>query len=91
MTTKLKIPYGWRLEPYAPPDLDVLVLVTHGPRYATTIDFRDRCFRSGFSTSGPPVGEAWSAIGGWRRYDGRGWRQKIVDDAVAHLRGVLRS
>jgi len=53
-----------------------------------TVDFRLRGFRTGYSTTGRLVGEGWNARR--KKYGGRGWRQAVVDDAVAHLREVLR-
>lgn len=86
----LRIPDGWTLEPLErqpdPPDY-VLLSTSEPVRYMATIDFRLRGFRSGYSVSGRLVGEEWNKPR--KKYGGRGWRQAIVDDAIAHLREVL--
>jgi len=84
----LRIPDGWTLEPLERrPDYALLSTPSPG-RYMATIDFRARGIRSGYSTTGRLVGEEWNK----RRSKpgGRGWRQVLVDHAVAHLREVLR-
>ena len=86
--SKLVIPEGWTLEPL-PRDADRALLTTAGtPRYMATIDFRARGVRSGYSTTGRFVGEEWNKRR--KKYGGRGWKQTLVDDAVAHLQEVLR-
>jgi hypothetical protein len=82
----VRIPDGWTLEPL-PRDEDRMLLSTPPPSYMVTIDFRARGFRSGYSVTGRFVGEAWDVRR--KKYGGRGWRQDLVDDAVAHLREVL--
>jgi len=46
-----------------------------------TIDWARRCVRSGFSTTGQAVTR--------RGYTGRGWRQRLVDDAIKFLQDLL--
>jgi hypothetical protein len=59
------------------------VLMTPAPiRYAATIDWVKRVYRSGMSTTGPIVSK--------KKYKGRGWQQALVDDAVAYLSELLR-
>lgn len=84
----LRIPEGWTLEPLERRP-DYALLSTAPPvRYMATVDFRLRGFRSGHSTSGRLLGEEWNKPR--KKYGGRGWKQAIVDDAVAHLQEVLR-
>lgn len=84
----LHIPVGWTLEPL-PRQPDYVLLSTPAPRsYMTTVDFRLRGFRSGYSTTGRLVGDEWNKRR--KKYGGRGWKQALVDDAVAHLQEVLR-
>lgn len=84
----LRVPDGWGLETLARRP-DYALITTPPPlRYMATVDFRLRGFRSGLSTSGLLFGEAWNKPR--KKYGGRGWRQAVVDDAVAHLREVLR-
>jgi hypothetical protein len=88
IATGLRIPEGWTFEPL-PRLPDQLLLNTPPPqRYMTTIDFRARGYRSGYSTTGRFVGEEWNKRR--KKYIGHGWRQALVDDAVAHLQEVLR-
>ena len=84
----LRIPEGWKLEPMER-EPDHMLLSTPEPmRYMTTIDFRARGLRSGWSTVGRLLGDGQKTPR--KKYGGRGWKQQLVDDAVAHLRGVLR-
>ena len=83
----LRIPDGWTLEPL-PRQEDYALLSTPSPCYMATIDFGRRGIRSGYSTTGLFVGEAWNKPR--KKYGGRGWKQALVDDAVAHLQEVLR-
>ena len=84
----LRIPEDWALEPLERRP-DYALLSTPSPRsYMATVDFRLRGFRSGYSTSGRLVGEEWNKCR--KKYGGRGWKQAIVDDAVAHLAEVLK-
>lgn len=84
----LRIPEGWTLEPLERQP-DYALLSTPAPRrYTATIDFRARGIRPGYSVSGRFVGDAWNK----RRAkpSGRGWKQALVDAAIAHLQEVLR-
>ena len=86
--TDLQIPEGWTLEPLErQPDYALLSTPLPGS-YMTTIDFGRRGFRSGYSTTARFVGEEWNSRR--KKYGGRGWKQALVDDAVAHLQEVLR-
>ena len=85
---ELRIPQGWTLEPLERQP-DYALLSTGAPvRYMATVDFRLRGFRSGYSTTGRLFGEEWNKPR--KKYGGRGWKQTLVDDAVAHLQEVLR-
>lgn len=84
----LRIPDGWALEPFERQP-DYALLSTPSPRrYMATIDFRARGIRSGYSVSGRFVGEEWNKRR--KKPSGRGWKQALVDDAIAHLQEVLR-
>jgi hypothetical protein len=86
----LRIPEGWTLEPLTG-SVDQVLLRTPPPlSYMATIDFRLRGFRSGLVSHGSFVREQRGKRGPTRKkYEGRGWKQAIVDDAVAYLREVL--
>lgn len=82
------IPEGWTLEGLVR-DPDHVLLSTPLPgRYMAMIDFRLRGFRYGYNTVGRLVGEEWNTKR--KKYIGRGWRQEVIDDAVAHLRKVIQ-
>lgn len=81
----LRIPDGWTLEELS---RDHVLISSPSPgRYMATIDFRLRGFRTGCGTTGRMVGEAWNKKR--KKYGGRGWRQDLVDDAVAHLQQIV--
>jgi len=80
----LRIPEGWTIEPLERQPDHALISTPPPRRYMATVDFRLRGFRGGYSTTGRLVGEEWNKPR--KKYGGRGWRQAIVDDAVAHLR-----
>jgi hypothetical protein len=83
------LPEGWTLEPLPrQPDHALLSTPATGRRYMATIDFRARGVRTGYSTAGRFISDEWNKPR--KKYGGRGWRQVLVDDAVAHLREVLR-
>lgn len=87
MKEDISIPDGWTIEPLE--RIDQVLLSTPSPgRYMVTIDFHARGFRIGYSTTGRIVGEEWNKRR--KKYGGRGWRQTIVDDAVAHLEELLK-
>lgn len=89
MSTDLRVPEGWKLEPI--PHSDQLLLSTPPPSYMATIDLHLRGFRSGYVQRGRFEGEKFTKRGTERKkYGGRGWKQALVDDAVAHLKEVLR-
>ena len=69
-------------------DVSTLTSPTHG---FATIDFQRRGFRGGmFVISGPFVGEKWTKRGLDRKqYEGRGWKQSLVDDAAAWLKEAM--
>lgn len=83
MSANPTLPAGWASEDWGGQlVLKAPALVGHVP-YAgyVTVDFSRRCFRSGSVTIGPAASQA--------TYTGRGWRQRLIDDAVAWLQGVL--
>lgn len=86
---RFRIPDGWRLESlHGARDVSVLTAPRIG---AATIDFRLRGFRGGVVLSGKFVGEKLTRAGNVRKpYEGRGWKQVLVDDAVAWLQEVAR-
>ena len=87
MSGDLAIPDGWTLDPL-PRQPDYMLLTTPpSPSYMATIDFGKRGIRSGYSTTGRFVGEEWNKPR--KKYGGQGWKQELVDDAVAHLQEVL--
>ncbi len=90
MKGAIRIPDGWTLEPMrGVRDVSVLTAPQIG---ATTIDFSRRGFRGGtFVLTGKFVGEKLTRSGNVRKpYEGRGWKQTLVDDAVAWLQEVSR-
>lgn len=74
--TDLKLPDGWTSEHYVGCGTSI-TWPAHG---GVTIDWERRGFRSGYSVTG--------ALTSTAKYTGRGWKQRLVDDAVAWLRGV---
>lgn len=79
---ELTIPEGWKLEAdgYG---RDASILSTPSPNvYFATIDWRERCFRSGMTTMGQRLNP--------REYKGAGWRQRLIDDAAKWLSKLLR-
>ena len=86
--TGLSVPEDWTIE-YLPRQPDFVLVSTPLPgRIMATVDFRLRGFRTGYSVTGRLVGEEWNKKR--KKYGGRGWKQAVVDDAVAHLQEVLR-
>lgn len=84
----LRIPEGWTLEPLERmPDYGLLSTILP-VRYMATIDFVRRGIRSGYSVTGRFLGDERNKPR--KKYVGRGWKQALVDDAVAHLQEVLR-
>lgn len=86
--TDLQIPDGWVLESLERRPDYVLITTPPPHRCMATLDFRLRGFRSGYSTNGRLFGEEWNKPR--KKYGGRGWKQVLADDAVAHLQEVLR-
>lgn len=75
------IPDGWT---WTQTGLTEVFVLEHPDRLMATVDFGGRSVRTGWSTCGPtffrdPV-----------RMSGRGWRQKLVDIAVAYLVGIAK-
>ena len=84
----LRIPDGWTLEPLErQPDYALLSTPPPG-RYMATLDFGVRGIRAGYSTTSRFVGEERNKHR--KKYGGRGWKQQLVADAVAHLQALLR-
>lgn len=83
----LRIPDGWTQEELSRQPDYVLISTPSPGRYMATIDFRLRGFRTGCGTTGRLVGEEWNKKR--KKYGGRGWRQDLVDDAVAHLQEIV--
>ena len=84
----LQIPDGWKLETIVRSDDYLLLSSPPSPIYYVTIDLRARGFRNGYTTTGRFVGEEWNKKR--KKYGGRGWRQALVDDAVASLKEDVR-
>ncbi len=87
----LRIPQGWKLEPFDYLGLGVIVLYGTQAIGAVTIDFTRRGFRLGYGV----VAGDWSSKRSGRhgqlpppRYKGRDWKQRIVDDAIACLHRI---
>jgi hypothetical protein len=74
-------PDGWSLEALPRQPEHALLRAPSG--HMVTLDFRKRGIRTGYNTTGRFLGEDWSVRR--KKYVGRGWRQELVDDAVAHL------
>lgn len=72
------LPEGWTCERYSPAMNHYVVFSPR--RYMVTIDFERRCLRTGMSVSGLPMKT--------RKYAGRGWKEAMVADAVAHLKPI---
>ena len=81
MTTKgtINLPDGWKSEQ---PSGGNHTVIRHSDPMGgfVTIDWDARRIRSGWSTTGPSIVT--------RSYTSAGWRKKIVEDAVAHLRRI---
>jgi hypothetical protein len=83
---EFKLPDGWAREAL---QSGQVLITTPIKRYMATIDFNGRGFRSGLVQSGRFEGDKLTRKGLVRKqYKGRGWQQKLVDDAVAWLRAV---
>lgn len=76
--SELKVPPGWTLETL---DSGGSLLFSPEPeRYMATIDWAGRGIRTGLSRHGKFISRA--------EYGGRGWRQRLLDDAVRHLSSI---
>lgn len=75
-----QIPQGWTQE--QPRHIKDIV-VFHAPekKGMVSVDFKQRCFRSGWSSWGPATST--------KQYLGRGWKASLIADAVEWLNGVL--
>jgi hypothetical protein len=88
VVTPYKVPDGWKFEQLKPESLEQVLLQSTPSAgmhtgYMATIDFARRLFRSGLVMHGSGVKEY-----AHRKYEGRGWRQKLVDDAVEWMRSI---
>lgn len=73
-----KVPDGWKSEPVR----GCCTLIEWPGHGMVTIDWEARGFRGGFSTTG--------LLSSKRRYTGRGWKERLVFDAVASLQEVWK-
>lgn len=74
---RLRLPDGWRCETIAGRRGIVVVTCRFG---SVTINMERREFCFGFNVLGRPRNPL--------SYDGRGWRDRLIDDAVASLRAT---
>lgn len=76
------LPGGWTTE-----DLGNSQLLISAPQgritCSVTIDLRARGWRGGITRTGLLESRD-------RRYSGRGWRQRLIDDAVKYLQEVIK-
>ena len=82
--SNFNVPDGYFIE-LLPRQPDHVLLRTKSG-HMMTIDFGKRGIRIGFATTGRFLGEEWNKSR--KKYGGRGWKQALVDDAVAHFREV---
>lgn len=78
----INLPEGWKSE-QMPYSRNILVIDSPRGEGFVSVDFDTRGFRGGMSMSGPLMRHGV--------YSGRGWRQRLVDDAVEWLRGIIES
>jgi hypothetical protein len=87
---KLTVPAGWEIE------LRVMrvngnpeaIITTPAPvYYFATVDFSNRGFRAWISLTGPFMTTPDGKRG--KKLSGRGWRQTLVNNAVAFLQRLL--
>lgn len=76
------LPAGWRVEPLEGA-ADAQVIFASPGLGAITIDFGRREFRLGY-------GVLTGRLDSERQYDGPGWREQIVADAVKALQAAVR-
>lgn len=72
------LPEGWTSEAYR----HDCTVIHRKPYGLVTIDWTKRGFRSGVSSTGRLTSTA--------KYMGRGWRQRLVADAVQSLRDIWK-
>lgn len=79
----MKLPAGWTSEPFSTTDDRFLVIRApyDGTAMYVTVDFKLRRFMSGMTMTGRSINK----LTPW----GRGWRDKLVSDAVKWLQGEL--
>lgn len=73
------VPQQWNLELI----YGDYLLVTSPGRWMVTVDFDKRGFRAGHSVS--------ARMTSTKKYEGRGWREKLVGDAVAWLQELEKA
>lgn len=78
----MQLPDGWTSRKLTHNGCDFIEIVAPSGQFScsTTVDLERRAFRVGYSFTGPFVTK--------KIYGGRGWRERLVADAVAHLHGV---
>ncbi len=76
MSTNPTLPDGWTYEDIG----SERILIENPQRGMVTVDFDRRLFRSGYSTRGP--GQTTT------KYTGRGWRERLLADAIVWLQAV---
>jgi len=79
VTDPPKLPACWTLEEVYS---SRYVLLRSAPPqgYMATIDWQERRIRTGMTTRGAPISD--------KEYVGRGWRDAMVADAIAHLQSI---
>ena len=74
------LPDGWQSEPLSSREL---LITAPGPRGGyVTVDFDRRCFSGGCVHRGRPENR--------KTYEGRGWKQSLLGDAVKWLGAVIQ-
>jgi len=82
----LRVPAGWEIELRVHGNHEA-ILMTPPPSYFVTIDFVNRGFRAGINSTGPFMTSSDGKRG--TPPSGRGWRQALVDHAVAYMKRTL--
>lgn len=77
---KIKLPAGWTIKPHAASQCAIIQDTTD---VYVTVDFASRGFRSGISIVGPLAGPEKEPFGS-------GWQQRLCDEAIKHVRKVVR-
>lgn len=90
MSYKFSLPEEWTLE-----DLDQNHILVRSPapdHLMATLDLKDRGIRSGLCRSGRFIDEEPFGMSRSKQkrkaYAGRGWQQKMMDDAVKFLKAI---